>query len=274
MLCTPVPPGQSSCHAFRTTRVLYHDLPHTQSPEDDRKVGIIGAGNVGSAFARRVSAAGHDVLIASRDMQEAEQVAKSTGAKVRAVPQEQLGGATDVLIAATPYSQQAEALQESGNLDGQVVIDISNPMTEEMSLAVGLTTSAAEEVASTIPGAKVVKAFNTVFAQVLGQLPDKNGARVQVFYAGDDESANSSVRSLVESMGFEAVDAGPVRNARLLEPMGALNIYLGHVAGRGTDIAFATRRVTESEPYADRAAQQPKPRPHAGGDEATQTARP
>ena len=77
MLCTPVPPGQSSCHAFRTTRVLYHDLPHTQSPEDDRKVGIIGAGNVGSAFARRVSAAGHDVLIASRDMQEAEQVAKS-----------------------------------------------------------------------------------------------------------------------------------------------------------------------------------------------------
>ena len=119
MLCTPVPPGQSSCHAFRTTRVLYHDLPHTQSPEDDRKVGIIGAGNVGSAFARRVSAAGHDVLIASRDMQEAEQVAKSTGAKVRAVPQEQLGGATDVLIAATPYSQQAETLQESGNLDGQ-----------------------------------------------------------------------------------------------------------------------------------------------------------
>ena len=73
----------------------------------------------------------------------------------------------------------------------------------------------------------VVRAFNTVFAQVLAQLPDRNAARVPVFYAGDDESAKSSVRSRLESLGFAAVDAGPLRNARVLEPMGVLNIYLG-----------------------------------------------
>lgn len=84
-----------------------------------------------------------------------------------------------MLCTATPYPQQAEALQASGNLDGQVVIEISNPVTDDMSLTVGLTTSAAGKVASAAPGAKVVKAFNTVLAQVLAQLPDRNAARVR-----------------------------------------------------------------------------------------------
>lgn len=211
------------------------------------RVGIIGAGNMGSAFARRVSAAGHDVLIASKDMSEAEQVAASTGAKVKAVPQGQLAGEVDLLIAATPYAQQADALRSSGSLDGRIVIEISNPMTEDMSgLAVGFTTSAAEEVAASTPGANVVKAFNTVFAQVLGQTPTgRNAARVQVFYAGDDDSAKKSVRSLIESMEFDPVDAGPLRNARLLEPLGMLNIYFGYKGGMGTSIAPAVRSVSE-----------------------------
>lgn len=232
------------------------------------RVGIIGAGNMGSAFARRVSAAGHDVVIASKDATEAEQAARSAGAGVRAVPQDRLAGESEILIAATPYPSQADALRASGTLDGRIVVEISNPMTEDMSaLAVGFTTSAAEEVARAAPGAKVVKAFNTVFAQVLGAKPSGRAARVQVFYAGDDEQAKESVRSLIESMDFEAVDAGPLRNARLLEPMGMLNIYLGYVAGRGTDIAFATRRVGEPEVevHADRAT----PRSTAARTQAT-----
>ena len=223
------------------------------------KVGIIGAGTMGSAFARRLSAAGHDVVIASRDFAEAEQVANSVGAGVRAVKQDRLASEAEVLIAATPYPHQAEALKASGNIDGRTVIEISNPMTEDMSaLAVGFDTSAAEEVADAVPGARVVKAFNTVFAQVLGLPPsNRSVARVQVFHAGDDDEAKSTVRSLIDSMGFEPVDAGPLRNARLLEPLGMLNIYFGYAAGRGTDIAPAVRKVSESTAgaHAERAAQ-------------------
>jgi predicted dinucleotide-binding enzyme len=225
------------------------------------KVGIIGAGNMGSAFARRLSAAGHDVFIASRDIEDARNVATSVGAKVRAVPQQQLADNVDVLIAATPYQQQADALRASGTLDGKTVVEISNPIKPDMSgLAVGLTTSGAEEVAKAAQGAKVVKAFNTVFAQVLGNQPaSASGAKVQVFYAGDDDAAKRTVRSLIESMGFEPLDAGPLSNARYLEPVGMLNIYLGHVAKMGTDIAPAVRKVAQqaAASRADQVAREP-----------------
>jgi NADPH-dependent F420 reductase len=243
------------------------------------KVGIIGAGNMGSAFARRLSAAGHDVFIASRDIEDARKVATSVGANVRAVPQQQLADSADVVIAATPYQQQADALRASGSLDGKAVIEISNPLKPDMSgLAVGFTTSAAEEVAKTVRGARIVKAFNTVFAQVLGDWPASTGAaKVQVLYAGDDDAAKGTVRSLIESMGFEPLDVGPLSNARYLEPVGMLNIYLGYVAKMGTDIAPAVRKVAAqaAEPQASQTTRQTaradrvtsrdqEPRPSAG----------
>jgi NADPH-dependent F420 reductase len=231
------------------------------------RVGIIGAGNMGSAFARRLSAAGHDVFIASRDIEDAKKIAASAGAKVRAVPQQQLGESADVVIAATPFQNQADALRASGRLDGKTVIEISNPLKPDMSgLVVGLTTSAAEEVAKAAPSAKVVKAFNTVFAQVLGDRPGGSGTKVQVFYAGDDDAAKRTVRSLIESIGLEPLDAGPLSNARYLEPVGMLNIYLGYVAKLGTDIALTVRKVSEqaAEPRADHVARE-APRSGAAG---------
>jgi len=225
------------------------------------KVGIIGAGNMGSAFARRLSAAGHDVFITSRDVEDARKVASSVGARVRAVPQQQLAENVDVVIAATPYPQQADALRAVGTLEGKTVVDISNPLTPDMSgLVVGHTTSAAEEIAKATPGAKLVKAFNTVFAQVLGNRPTDTGvAKVQVLYAGDDEAAKGTVHSLIESMGFEPLDAGPLSNARYLEPVGMLNIYLGYVGKLGTDIAPAVRKVTApmADLQADEVAREP-----------------
>ena len=222
------------------------------------KVGILGAGNMGSAFARRLAAAGHDVVIASRDIEDAKEVAASVGANVRDVPQQQLADRADLVIAATPYQEQANALRASGRFEGKTVVEISNPVKPDMSgLIVGHTTSAAEEVAKAVPGAKVVKAFNTVFAQVLAERPaSASAAAVQVFYAGDDGEAKDTVRSLIESMGFEPLDAGPLSNARYLEPVGMLNIYLGYVAKMGTDIALAVMKVSQqtAESRADRAA--------------------
>lgn len=200
------------------------------------KIGIIGAGNMGSAFAKRLAAAGHEVNITAQDVSHAEQAASVATGNVRAVPTDQVAADTDVLIVATPYGAAADALREAGNVEGRTVIDITNPLTEDMSgLVVGFDSSAAEEIQKAVPGARVVKAFNTVFAQVLGG--DSAAQDVQVFYAGDHDAAKQTVRTLIESAGFEAVDAGPLTNARYLEPMGMFNIYLGYMAGRGTSVA-------------------------------------
>jgi predicted dinucleotide-binding enzyme len=201
------------------------------------KVGIIGAGNMGAAFTRRLAAADHEIALTARALDEARKVASEVGRRVRALPLEELAEGTDLLILATPYDQSVEALRGVRHTDGKAVIDISNPFTEDMSgLVVGHTTSAAEEIQHAVPKVKVVKAFNTVFSAVLGS-PPGGGSKVQVFYAGDDAGAKDTVRRLVESTGFEPVDAGPLANARYLEPLGMLNIWLGYTGGRGTSIA-------------------------------------
>jgi len=162
------------------------------------KIGIIGAGNMGSAFARRLAAAGHDVRITATDPAHAEKAAAATGGKARAVSQGEIARDADVVIVATPYGAAADALRAAGDLTGKIVIDISNPLTADMSaLSVGFTTSAAEEIQRAAPQARVVKAFNTIFAQVLG-----GDGKAQVLFAGDDAGAKKTVKALIESAGF------------------------------------------------------------------------
>ncbi len=202
------------------------------------KIAIIGAGNMGSAFARRLAAAGHELAVTARNLDEARQAAERAGPKSRAVPQEGVAEGADLLVLAVPFGEAVKALNAIRNIDGKAVMDISNPLTEDMSgLVVGHTTSAAEEIQRAVRGVKVVKAFNTVFAQILGAPSPSAGEKVQVFYAGDDAAAKDTVRRVIESASFEAVDAGPLANARYLEPLGMLNIWLGYVGGRGTGIA-------------------------------------
>ena len=145
----------------------------------------------------------------------------------------------DAVVLATAYGDAVKALEAAGDLRGKVVIDITNPLTADyMGLTLGHSTSAAEEIAKAVPGAEVVKAFNTVFAQVLADGADFGaGRKVTVFYAGDSERAKQTARALAESMGFDTVDAGGLKNARYLEPLAGLNIYLGYGAGLGTAIA-------------------------------------
>jgi predicted dinucleotide-binding enzyme len=145
----------------------------------------------------------------------------------------------EVIILATGYADAAQALQSIGNVSGKVVIDITNPLTADyMGLTLGHSTSAAEEIAKTIPGAELVKAFNTLFAQVLADGADfGHGQSATVFVASDSERAKQTAKALAESMGFATVDAGALKNARYLEPLAGLNVYLGYGAGMGTSIA-------------------------------------
>lgn len=202
------------------------------------KVTIIGAGNMGSAFVKQLVRAGHEVSVTARDSAKAAQVAAAhPGAKAVAVAGAANGA--DAVVLATGYGDAVAALRGLGKLDGQVVIDITNPLTADyMGLTLGHSSSAAEEIAKAVPGAEVVKGFNTVFAQVLGDGADFGaGRKVTVFVASDSARAKQTATALAQSMGFEVVDAGGLKNARYLEPLAGLNIYLGYGAGLGTAIA-------------------------------------
>ena len=199
------------------------------------KVTIIGTGNMGRAFAKRLLAAGHTVSVVARRV---ENTASMPG--VLAVPAKEAAAGADAVIVATPYTDSVAALKALGDLTGKVIIDISNPLSADyMSLTVGHSTSAAEEIAAVLPGALVVKAFNTVFAQILDAGGDffGGGNKVTAFVASDSEQGKQTVKALAQSMGFDVIDAGGLKNARYLEPLGGLNVYFGYGAGLGTAIA-------------------------------------
>jgi predicted dinucleotide-binding enzyme len=187
------------------------------------KIGIIGKGNVGTALAAGLSLAGHEVKFGHRDPKEPVAEAAKWG---------------DVLILAVPHDAAADVTKAIGSAaDGKTVIDVSNAVTGSMELAIGFTTSAAEEIQKMLPKAHVVKAFNTVFAQnqSVGKIGDE---KLTLFVAGDSAEAKKTVMQLGTDLGFEAVDGGPLKAARYLEPMGIFMISLGYVLGMGTGIGF------------------------------------
>jgi predicted dinucleotide-binding enzyme len=201
------------------------------------KVTLIGSGNMGSALATQISKAGHALVITGRNADKAKELARTTGA---AFKDKAAADGADVVVVATAYPDAVAALQSAGDLNGKVIVDITNPLTADfMGLTIGHGTSAAEEIQKAFPGAKVVKAFNTVFAQVVAGGGKLNGETVPVYFAGDDAAAKKTVRSLIKSLAFAPVDAGGLRNARYLEPLAGLNIYFGYGAGHGTAIAPA-----------------------------------
>jgi hypothetical protein len=144
----------------------------------------------------------------------------------------------DVIVLAVPFTAIDETVREIGDAArGKVVIDVTNALTHDRQLALGFNTSGAEELQKKLPGAKVVKSFNTVFAKNMetGRVKD---TPISLFTAGDDSEAKQRVLGLGRDIGFDPVDAGPLRNARWLETLGYLNIQLGFTQKMGTDIGF------------------------------------
>lgn len=199
---------------------------------------ILGTGNMGSALAQQFSKAGHTVSVAATSLDNARTFA-STLSGVTAVEAVGAANAADIILVATPYDQAITALAASGSVDGKVIVDVTNPLTADFAgLTIGHATSAAEEIAKAFPNAEVVKAFNTLFAQVIAEGPSfADGQTAAAFLASDSDRAKATAKSIAESIGFDVIDAGPLKNARYLEPLAGLNIYFGYGAGQGTAIA-------------------------------------
>jgi predicted dinucleotide-binding enzyme len=186
------------------------------------RIAILGKGHVGGALARGLSRAGHLVRSLGRDKEAAR------GAIAEA----------ELVFLALPYTELDQAVADLGAvLADKAIVDVTNPLTKDRQLAVGFTTSAAEELQKKLPHARIVKAFNAVFAQTM-ETGQAQGQPLTLFAAGDDAPTKQLVLGLAKDIGFDPIDAGPLRNARLLEPLSFLNIQLGRVLGFGTDSGF------------------------------------
>ena len=204
-------------------------------------IAIIGAGNVGGALARDLSRVGHRVVLGVRNAADpkVEALARQTKAEVKT--QTEAVAAADVVVLALPWGAAEGAVKALGSLKGKIVIDCMNPLAMQngkLGLDRGFGTSGAEALASWIPEARIVKTLNQVGAEIMA---DNAGLphRPVMFMAGDDAAAKATVSSLLTDLGFEALDAGDLTKARLLEPYGMVWINQALLQGKGRAWAFA-----------------------------------
>jgi len=201
-------------------------------------IAILGAGAMAKGLAALFVKAGYKVVVGARDLAKAQAAAAAAGHGARGDTIAAAAKSGDFVVLAVPFAAAAETLAAAGDLSGKAIIDITNPLTADyMGLTVGHTTSAGEEIQKLAPKAKVVKAFNTIFAQVLAKGGKAAGRPATVFIAGDDASANNAVEAIARKAGFDVVQTGGLKLARYLEPLAGLNIALGYGRGLGTDIA-------------------------------------
>lgn len=189
------------------------------------KIAVIGTGNMGGGIARAL-AGKHEVLIGSRDPAGAAARAKELGATGARSYGDAAAGA-DVVFLAIPWTSVEGYLGQLGDLEGKVLVDITNPYVGG-GLKLHDGTSDAEEIQKRVPRARVVKGWNTIFSGVVNAGPDFDGEAASVFLAGDDESAKATVASLAQDMGYEPIDCGPLASARDLERLLSCFGAIGH----------------------------------------------
>ncbi len=206
-------------------------------------IAIIGTGNIGSGLAVTLGKTKHGVVLAGSDASSGPDAAAKLNAEhglsLQGTDVAQAVKLAEVVILAVPFPAIA-GLADTADFNGKIVVDVSNPVTEDFSgLAIGHSTSAAEETAKALSGARVVKAFNTVFAQVYADGLDFGDRKLPTYVASDDEAARATVLAIAADAGFDPVDTGALASARHLEPLGYLNIQFGYMLGHGTQIAPA-----------------------------------
>lgn len=202
------------------------------------RIAVVGAGKVGTAVGKGWAAAGHQVRYGVRQPGDAKYA--SLGRDNLALPADAASWA-EVVVLTTPWNVTIDTVRSLGNLAGKIVLDCTNPLTmgsDGLGLAFGHSTSAGEQVAEAAGGAAVFKTLNQTGADNMASAKEFSPAPV-MFAAGDDAARKPVVLSLLRDLGFEAVDGGPLRNARLLEAYAMLWIDQAMKRGRGRNFAFA-----------------------------------
>jgi hypothetical protein len=201
-------------------------------------IAVIGTGNVGGTLGRRWAELGHQVIFGSRDPHSQKVKALlAASPQARAATAGDAAAQAEVVALATPWPGLEQIVTGLGDLRGKVVIDCTNPIAPGFQLAVGVTTSGAEQVAGWATGARVVKAFNTTGWENMAD-PLYDGEPITMFICGDEAQAKAVVSELAEALGFEVADVGDLTTARFVEPLAMVWITLAIVRGQGRNLAF------------------------------------
>jgi 8-hydroxy-5-deazaflavin:NADPH oxidoreductase len=201
-------------------------------------ISIIGAGNVGLALAGNLIGKGESVFFGVPEPARYAAAVAALGRNAQVGTVAQSVAASDLVILAVPYGAARQVAESIADWNGRILVDATNPLAPALAgLALGTTTSGAEQVAGWARGARVVKAFNTTGAENMAD-PRYPGGAVFMPVAGDDADARSRVVALATRLGFDAVDVGPLAAARYLEPFAMTWIHLAIKRGMGRDFAF------------------------------------
>lgn len=207
------------------------------------KIAVIGTGRVGSTLAKRWLANGHQIIFGTRDprSEKTRDLLKGLGNNATASTVAEAAQAGDVIFLAVPWESALATVRSMGLVDRKILIDATNPIAMtpaglQQGLLIGHQSSAAEQIADAID-ARVVKAFNQAGTDVMGR-EDLSSANSTMFICGDDEDAKKTVAGLVGELNYRVVDAGDLRQARLLEPLGMLWIHLCYMRGLGPNFCF------------------------------------
>lgn len=203
-------------------------------------IAILGTGRVGGALGPRWAGKGHRIVygVPESACAAVRQVLEKSGPNASAVSAREAAERCPVILLAIPWNVTREVVKSLGALEGKILLDCINPIKPDFSgLSLGSAPSAAEEIAAWAPGAKIVKAFNTVSDATMVN-PWYEGQKASMFFCGDDEDAKLIVRQLTEDAEMEPVDSGPLKNAAYLESLGMLYIHLAIFGGWGGQCAF------------------------------------
>lgn len=186
------------------------------------RIAIIGTGDVAGALGPEFAALGHDVVYGSRDPDRSSvrDLVERTGATASATTPAESVADADIVVLAVPGQLAEQITRDLGNLAGKIIIDPTNYVTRDSDgmPALGAAPSNAERIQAAAPNARVVKAFNTLNWRTMVE-PGSAGGPVSIPLVGDSAAAKATVAALVEGMGLEPIDLGPLRYANVVEGM-------------------------------------------------------
>jgi 8-hydroxy-5-deazaflavin:NADPH oxidoreductase len=210
------------------------------------RVGIVGSGLMGGKLGTLFARAGHEVLFSyARSEQKLRKLAREAKGKARPGTVREAAQDTDAVLLAVHWSRLDDVLNQTGDLSRKVIVSCSLPMNDDNTeLIVAHTSSGAEMLASRLPEARVVSAFNTVPSEVLFGVFEarRKATRSSLVYCGDDSRSKRLVAGLIRDVGFDPVDAGPLRIARYTEPFALLVAQLAYETKGGPELAYRFER--------------------------------
>jgi len=206
------------------------------------RIGILGSGLMGGKLGTIWARAGHEVVFSySHSEQKLKKLAREAKGKARAGTPREAVQEADAVLVAVHWSRVDDVLKQAGDLSGKVVMSCSLPMNaDDTDLVIAHTSSGAEELAKRVPKARVVSAFGTVPSEVLFDVYEarRKATKPHIVYCGDDASSKKTAAQLIRDVGFDPVDAGPLRIARYTEPFTLLIARLAYEGDKGPELAY------------------------------------